>query len=200
MVRVCATCLQKGNLNEKLRRLLNLSGGDEGRRKEKVLQPSMHGSWPHEGSKDSGRWEISSAEYVRSKVLSEVRESGTEATSSPQKREPDGQLIGEHRDPLRPLSLNSSQEASASVKVRGLRGFIHGGITPKPEQGLQECNMCGGVGENLFSAALGSNRAAKLKAYGNAIVAPLAAEVIGAWMDIHETWRAAHIEATGADQ
>lgn len=60
--------------------------------------------------------------------------------------------------------------------------------------------MCGGVGENLFSAALGSNRAAKLKAYGNAIVAPLAAEVIGAWMDIHETWRAAHIEATGADQ
>ena len=45
--------------------------------------------------------------------------------------------------------------------------------------------MCGGVGENLFSAALGSNRAAKLKAYGNAIVAPLAAEVIGAWMDIH---------------
>ena len=34
-----------------------------------------------------------------------------------------------------------------------------------------------------------------MTAYGNAIVAPLAAEVIGAWMDIHETWRAAPKEA-----
>jgi hypothetical protein len=31
----------------------------------------------------------------------------------------------------------------------------------------------------------------RLRAYGNAIVPQVAAEVIDAWMDIHETWRAA---------
>ena len=40
-----------------------------------------------------------------------------------------------------------------------------------------------------------TSRVGRLRAYGNAIVPQVAAEVIGAWMDIHETWRAAPKEA-----
>ena len=115
-----------------------------------------------------------------------MRLRGAEAASPSSGRGRHEQSPRQHRNPVRSLSCGEAPETSSDVDLRGVPNGISGAVTSEEEQAVRACDMCGGVGSHLFKATLGNNRVGKLRAYGNAIVPQVAAEVISAYLESHE--------------
>ena len=103
---------------------------------------------------------IGQSEEIQERKMRGLRDR-EETTRSPHRREPVEQRPGEHSDPLRELSWVLAQHARALWEA-----YWRANATAYPLLSHGE-----------------KNRVGRLRAYGNAIVAPLAAEVIKAFME-----------------
>jgi hypothetical protein len=179
---VCPACLQKGSIDENLRRLLEAAGRHEGRESSEVLLHGVHVEGLHETTDDCSGWSLSGAALLQSKGVRNVLCDESPGATSPRRGRHEQRAV-ECGDLVPAVSLEDAREAGTAFDMRGLRDPLHSGKPPEPQQNLL-CGMCGRMGADLREATLGTNRVGRLRAYGNAIVAQAATEFIGAYLDM----------------
>jgi DNA (cytosine-5)-methyltransferase 1 len=176
VVRVCAACLQKGSIDESVRKLLETTPRHEGRLTAQVLLQGLHGQRNGFNADHSRAGAVSSAAHVSGDAVQSVSVNDPSG-APPSRRESDEQLAGEHRNPLRQVPSSTPCATPPDIGMRDLQEGVHGEITPEQSQSVL-CDLCGGMGANLRQATLVGNRVGRLRAYGNAINAQAAAEFI----------------------
>jgi len=158
--RMCAACLEASpeSANEEdLRELRLLPIGADGCLPPEVLQPSVPMGSADKDTDHRCAGPMASAEQVPEQALRGLRGRGGEPQASPG-REPTEQPSGEHQDSMSQV----------------------------PHGGTPTCERCGSDDYVYEVRIEGNSRVARLRGYGNAIVAPVAQEFIESVMEILE--------------
>ena len=180
LVYTCATCNTETLSYEKLRTVRSFPSGYEGLRTQAVLLNEMLRSVDNCDSDHARERALSSAIPICRDLVQSLR--GEHKTgASPQRRESDEQFAGKHRDSLPKVPRRSSPPfRPANADLQSVRK----GVRSAP---VEECNMfcpvCAGVGAHQRTEEVGGSRVGRLRAYGNAIVAPQAQIFIESYLE-----------------
>jgi DNA (cytosine-5)-methyltransferase 1 len=158
--RVCAACIQanaEDQDDEVLRSVREVLGSTDGRLATEILRKRLHGQSLHQESGNSRGGPLSGSTHVSGSRVRGLWQDRPISSSSSQGPRPDEQHSIKHHD-----------------SVRGL---------PHERTSADACSCCGREVDWLADAIIRGNRIGRLRAYGNAIVPPLAAEFIAAFME-----------------
>ena len=181
MVFTCTKCGTETITDENLRSMRKIN---EGYPKQKILLAPMYGEGVYETTRNEGGGSVSSAEYLPGEFLRELWKGRLEITQASQRPQPDQQQSRKYHDTVFNVPCETTQE-SDFFNLRSMWETIYSSITQKPEQDMF-CGVCETMGPHQCKQAVAS-RVGELRSYGNAIVAPLAAEFIRAYMECEET-------------
>ena len=180
LVYTCATCNTETLSYEKLRTVRSFPSGYEGLRTQAVLLNEMLRSVDNCDSDHARERALSSAIPICRDLVQSLR--GEHKTgASPQRRESDEQFAGKHRDSLPKVPRRSSPPfRPANADLQSVRK----GVRSAPvEEFNMFCPVCAGVGAHQRTEEVGGSRVGRLRAYGNAIVAPQAQIFIESYLE-----------------
>jgi DNA (cytosine-5)-methyltransferase 1 len=184
LVCVCAFCESETVIHEGLPTLRKIGRSHEGRFPQEILQRDLLSSASIGGATNQREHRTLSSEdsLPREGVCSLWR---TEAGSNPSQRpEPAERLAGQSAASVLQMPSLRTLTAAAVAMCR-LWSELQGGVSPEPQQNML-CGLCERVGPHLCLQEMGPSRVGRLRGYGNAIVAPLAAEFIAAYRSVRE--------------
>jgi hypothetical protein len=168
-------------VNERLLELQRITLRHEGRKSSEVLFDELPRKAQDELAAKQKHGPSAGAANSPRKELQSMR--GDAHTGASQGSEPSQQRSNESRGAVFSLPPQGTLRTTSVVELRDLPNAVSGSESPQSQQGLQGCAVCGRVGAHLRTASLAPNRVGRLRAYGNAIVAPAAQAFVEAVME-----------------
>jgi hypothetical protein len=181
MVYACTVCQTEQVDDGEMRIVRKTPDWHDGPRAAQVLLTAMLRSGVGQRADDGSRRSLQGAVSLSGQEVRGLRSRERSAASAPQRPRP-AQLEGnQHRDFVPEVPHSQTQQASTKIEMCGLPHPFRGVVSQGQSEDLF-CPVCESVGPHMCSQEMGPARVGRLKAYGNAIVAPLAATFIRAAM------------------